>query len=124
MFSLENSAVLWYTFLSLKQTGAPDYGTAFFRETITGNDQRKYDHTAYNHAGTSEKAGNQDSAPNGKNEGATKYKVVTTEKVKYLKFIPARFEVVEEVTYILQKSFDIVMPISKMTPPYFLFAQA
>ena len=33
-------------------------------------------------------------------ECGTKYKVVTTEKVKYLKFIPARFEVVEEVTYI------------------------
>jgi len=30
----------------------------------------------------------------------TKYKVVTTETVKYLKFIPARFEVVEEVTYV------------------------
>ena len=29
-----------------------------------------------------------------------KYKVVTTETVKYLKFIPARFEVVEEVTYV------------------------
>lgn len=33
-------------------------------------------------------------------ECGTKYKVVTTETVKYLKFIPARFEVVEEVTYI------------------------
>lgn len=30
----------------------------------------------------------------------TKYKVVTTEKVKYLKFVPARFEVVEEITYV------------------------
>lgn len=30
----------------------------------------------------------------------TKYKVVTKETVKYLKFIPARFEVVEEVTYV------------------------
>ena len=30
----------------------------------------------------------------------TKYKVVATEKVKYLKFIPARFEVVEEITYV------------------------
>ena len=29
-----------------------------------------------------------------------KYKVVTTEKVKYLKFVPARFEAVEEVTYV------------------------
>lgn len=29
-----------------------------------------------------------------------KYKVVTKETVKYLKFIPARFEVVEEVTYV------------------------
>ncbi|MDE7248460.1 MAG: IS66 family transposase [Lachnospiraceae bacterium] len=33
-------------------------------------------------------------------ECGTKYKVVTTETVKYLKFIPARFEVVEEVTYV------------------------
>ena len=33
-------------------------------------------------------------------ECGTKYKVVTTETVKYLKFIPARFEVVEEITYI------------------------
>lgn len=30
----------------------------------------------------------------------TKYKVVATEKVKYLKFVPARFEVVEEITYV------------------------
>lgn len=30
----------------------------------------------------------------------TKYKVVTKETVKYLKFVPARFEVVEEVTYV------------------------
>ena len=30
----------------------------------------------------------------------TKYKVVATEKVKYLKFIPARFEAVEEITYV------------------------
>lgn len=30
----------------------------------------------------------------------TKYKVVTTETVKYLKFVPARFEVVEEITYV------------------------
>lgn len=30
----------------------------------------------------------------------TKYKVVTKETVKYLKFIPARFEVVEEATYV------------------------
>lgn len=30
----------------------------------------------------------------------TKYKVVTKESVKRLKFIPARFEVVEEVTYV------------------------
>ena len=33
-------------------------------------------------------------------ECGTKYKVVTAEKVKYLKFIPARFEVVEEITYV------------------------
>ena len=33
-------------------------------------------------------------------ECGTKYKVVTTETVKYLKFIPARFEVVEETTYV------------------------
>ncbi len=33
-------------------------------------------------------------------ECGTKYKVVTTETVKYLKFIPARFEVVEEITYV------------------------
>lgn len=33
-------------------------------------------------------------------ECGTKYKVVTTEKVKYLKFVPARFEVVEEITYV------------------------
>ena len=33
-------------------------------------------------------------------ECGTKYKVVTTETVKYLKFVPARFEVVEEVTYV------------------------
>ena len=33
-------------------------------------------------------------------ECGTKYKVVTTETIKYLKFIPARFEVVEEVTYV------------------------
>lgn len=30
----------------------------------------------------------------------TKYKVVTKEIVKRLKFIPARFEVVEEITYV------------------------
>ena len=30
----------------------------------------------------------------------TKYKVVTKETVKRLKFIPAKFEVVEEVTYV------------------------
>ena len=30
----------------------------------------------------------------------TKYKIVTKETVKYLKFIPARFEVVEESTYV------------------------
>ena len=30
----------------------------------------------------------------------TKYKAVTKEKVKYLKFVPARFEVVEEITYV------------------------
>ena len=30
----------------------------------------------------------------------TKYKAVATEKVKYLKFVPARFEVVEEITYV------------------------
>ena len=30
----------------------------------------------------------------------TKYKVVTKETVKRLKFIPARFEVVEEVTFV------------------------
>lgn len=33
-------------------------------------------------------------------ECGAKYKVVTTETVKYLKFIPARFEVVKEITYI------------------------
>ena len=33
-------------------------------------------------------------------ECGTKYKVVATETVKYLKFIPARFEVVEETTYV------------------------
>ena len=33
-------------------------------------------------------------------ECGTKYKVVTMETVKYLKFIPARFEVVEETTYV------------------------
>lgn len=33
-------------------------------------------------------------------ECGTKYKVATTETVKYLKFIPARFEVVEETTYV------------------------
>ena len=33
-------------------------------------------------------------------ECGTKYKVVTTETVKYLEFIPARFEVVEETTYV------------------------
>lgn len=33
-------------------------------------------------------------------ECRTKYKVVTTETIKYLKFIPARFEVVEETTYV------------------------
>ena len=33
-------------------------------------------------------------------ECGTKYKVVTTETVKYLKFIPARFEVAEETTYV------------------------
>ena len=33
-------------------------------------------------------------------ECGTKYKVVTTETVKYLKFIPARFEVVEKTTYV------------------------
>ena len=33
-------------------------------------------------------------------ECGTKYKVVTIEKVKYLQLIPARFEVVEEITYI------------------------
>lgn len=33
-------------------------------------------------------------------ECATKYKVVTTETVKYLKFIPARFEVAEEIAYV------------------------
>lgn len=33
-------------------------------------------------------------------ECGTKYKVVTTETVKYLKFVPARFEVVEEATYV------------------------
>ena len=30
----------------------------------------------------------------------TKYKVVATEKVKYLKFVPARFEAVEEIMYV------------------------
>ena len=87
-------------FSQLKIDRSTELWNLFFRETIAGNEQRKYDRTAYGHAGTSEKAGNQDSAPNGKNEGATKYKVVTTEKVKYLKYIPARFEVVEEITYI------------------------
>lgn len=33
-------------------------------------------------------------------ECGSKYKVVTKERVKYLKFIPARFEVMEEVTYV------------------------
>lgn len=30
----------------------------------------------------------------------TKYKVVTTETVKYLQFVPAKFEVIEEITYV------------------------
>ena len=46
----------------------------------------------------------------------TKYKVVTKETVKRLKFIPARFEVVEEVTYVYSCPKCGAMKRSEKTP--------
>ena len=46
----------------------------------------------------------------------TRYKVVTRETVKYLKFVPARFEVVEEVTYVYSCPKCGVMKRPEKTP--------
>ncbi|MCD7866717.1 MAG: IS66 family transposase, partial [Clostridiales bacterium] len=49
----------------------------------------------------------------------TRYKVVTKESVKRLKFVPARFEVVEEVTYIYSCPRCGMMKRPEETPPLF-----
>lgn len=49
----------------------------------------------------------------------TRYKVVTKESVKRLKFVPARFEVVEEVTYIYSCPRCGMMKRPEKTPPLF-----